>query len=295
MLNLPSPVSDFMLKIVHDTRSPAFLLVQDNGRLSEWGGNLAVYGIRDLEKDQNAAEQVFFLEGMLPLETSPTFLPYMKTESGLYADIYLVRGDEGNWVLFMDATFDARKRKAIQQKANDLSLYVVKQERAGEELQQEKDELEELVEKRTNALARANFQLKLELEERQRIEEALRASESKFRRVSESNMIGIMFWDLNGLVTDANDAFLDMIGYTREELDEGKIRWDEITRPELRHLDTLAIQEMKETGASVPFEKEFIRKDGTRLPLLFGAALLEGSKHQTVCFALDLSKYKGKR
>jgi PAS domain S-box-containing protein len=292
MSNLPAQITDFMIKLMGDTRSPAYLLLNDKGHLIEWGGNLAVYGIHDLEKEMNAGEKVLFLEGMLPLEISPTFLPYMKSESGLYADVYLMRGDAGTWVLFLDATFDARKRKAIQQKANDLSLYVVEQQREGEVLQQAKDELEELVERRTNALARANFQLKLELEERLRIEEALRASESKFRRVAESNMIGIMFWDLNGTVTDANDAFLEMIGYSREELDEGKIKWDEITRPELRHLDTLAIQEMKETGASVPFEKQFIRKDGSRLPLLFGAALLEGSKHQTVCFALDLSKYK---
>ena len=292
MLDLPSHINDFMLKLVSETRSPAYLAVKSDGVLNEWGGNLTVYGIHDLQKDQRAADQIFFLEGLLPLESSPLFLPYVKTDSGLYADIYLVRGDEGTSVLFLDATFDARKRKAIQQKANDLSLYVVEQQKEGEELQQANVELEELVEKRTNALARANFQLKLELDERVRIEEALRASEAKFRRVSESNMIGIMFWDLHGTVTDANQAFLDMIGYTREELQEGKIKWDEITRPELRHLDTLAIQEMKETGASVPFEKQFIRKDGSRLPLLFGAALLEGSKHQTVCFALDLSKYK---
>lgn len=292
MPNTPSPINDFMLKLTKDTRSPAFLLVQDDGRLSEWGGELLLYGVKDLEKDKPAGEQVFFLEGMLPLETSPVFLPYVKTDSGLYADIYLIRGDEGNWVLFLDATLDARKRKAIQQKANDLSLYVVEQQREGEVLQQAKDELEELVEKRTNALARANFQLKLELEERLRVEEALRASEAKFRRVAESNMIGIMFWDLEGTVTDANDAFLEMIGFTREELEAGKIKWDEITRPELAHLDTLAIKEMKETGASVPFQKEFMRKDGSRTRLLFGAALLEGSKNQTVCFVLDLSKYK---
>lgn len=292
MPNLPAAIDDFMLKLVTETRSPAYLTIQNDGALREWGGNLTVYGIHDLDKGGRAADQILFLEGMLPLESSPMFLPYVKTDSGLYADVYLMRNEQGTSVLFLDATFDARKRKAIQQKANDLSLYVVEQRKEGEELQQTNDELEELVEKRTNALARANFQLKLELEERERIEEALRASEAKFRRVSESNMIGIMFWDLNGTVTDANDAFLDMIGYSRDELVEGRIKWDEITRPELRHLDTLAIQEMKETGASVPFEKQFIRKDGSRLPLLFGAALLEGSKHQTVCFALDLSKYK---
>ena len=292
MLNLPSNVNDFMLKLVSETRSPAYLTVTNDGILREFGGSLTVYGIHALQKDQRAADQILFLEGMLPLESSPVFLPYVKTDSGLYADVYLIRNEQGTSVLFLDATFDARKRKAIQQKANDLSLYVVEQRKEGEELQQANAELEELVEKRTNALARANFQLKLELEERERIEDALRASEAKFRRVSESNMIGIMFWDLNGTVTDANQAFLDMIGYSHDELVEGKIKWDEITRPELRHLDTLAIQEMKDTGASVPFEKQFIRKDGSRLPLLFGAALLEGSKHQTVCFALDARALK---
>ncbi|HEX8144790.1 MAG TPA: PAS domain S-box protein [Pyrinomonadaceae bacterium] len=292
MPSLPSPISEFMLKLNIDTRSPAFLLVRKDGLLSDWGGDLTSYGIEGLIKDQPVGEQVFFLEGMLPLDSSPLFLPYMKTDSGLSADIYLFTGEEGTWVLLMDATWEARKRKAIQQKANDLSLYVVEQQKVEEELQQAKSELEELVERRTHALAKANFQLKLELQERQQIEDALRISEAKFRRVSESNMIGIMFWDLTGTVTDANDAFLEMIGYSRQDLLAGKVRWDDITRPELRHLDDQAIEEMREKGACTPFEKVFIRKDGTRIPLLFGAALLEGSKHQTVCFALDLQKHK---
>jgi|GEM_PF-1463011 len=292
MPGLPSSISEFMLKLVSDTRSPAFLLVANDGRLSEWGGELAVYGIEDLRRDQPVGQQVFFLEGMLPLDTSPMFLPYVKTDSGLSADVYLFSTDEGSWVLLLDATWEARKRKAIQQKANDLSLFVVEQQKVGEELQQAKDELEEIVERRTHALAKANFQLKLELEERERLEEALRTSEAKFRRISESNMIGIMFWDLTGTVTEANDAFLEMIGYTREELQAGKVSWDDITGPELRHLDDQAIEEMRARGASVPFEKIFIHKDGSRVPLLFGAALLEGSKHQTVCFALDLKKHR---
>lgn len=292
MPSLPSSISDFMVKLTADTRTPAFLLVGGDGRLSEWGGDLAAYGIEGLRKDHPVGEQVFFLEGMLPLDTSPMFLPYVKTDSGLSADVYLFNTDEGSWVLLLDATWEARKRKAIQQKANDLSLFVVEQQKVGEELQQAKDELEEIVERRTHALAKANFQLKLELEERQRIEDALRTSEAKFRRVSESNMIGIMFWDLTGKVTEANDAFLGMIGYSREDLLAGKVLWDNITGPELRYLDDQAIEEMRVRGASIPFEKVFIRKDGSRIPLLFGAALLEGSKHQTVCFALDLKKHR---
>jgi PAS domain S-box-containing protein len=101
-----------------------------------------------------------------------------------------------------------------------------------------------------------------------------------------------MFWDLSGTVMEANDAFLEAIGYDRNDLIEGKIRWDNITLPELRHLDDQAIQEMRERGAFTPFEKTFIRKDGTRTKLLFGAALLEGSQQQTVCFALDLSRWR---
>jgi PAS domain S-box-containing protein len=292
MPSLPSPINEFMLKLTRDTRSPAYLLVQKDSRLADWGGDLAAYGIEDLRKDQPAGAQVFLLEGMLPLDTSPLFLPYVKTDSGLSADIYLFDSEEGTWVLLLDATWEARKRRAIQQKANDLSLYVTEQQKVEEELQQAKDELEEMVERRTHALAKANLQLKLELEERQRIEDALRTSEAKFRRVAESNMIGIMFWDLTGTVTEANDAFLEMIGYSREELMAGEVRWDNITRAELRYLDDNAIEEMRQRGACTPFEKVFIRKDGSRVPLLFGAALLEGSKHQTVCFALDLMKHK---
>ena len=183
---------------------------------------------------------------------------------------------------------DARKRRAIQQKANELSLHLFERQQAEEELQQEKDALESLVQERTLDLARANQALKRELEQRAGVESALRASEARFRRVFESNMIGIMFWDLGGVVTEANDAFLEMLSYTREDLRAGRIRWDYITRPDLRHLDDQAIAEMRRTGKSQPFAKQFIRKDGKQITLLFGAALLEGSQTQTVCFALNV-------
>ena len=133
MLNLPADVNDFMIKLVSETRSPAYLTIQKDGILSDFGGSLTVYGIHGLQKDQRAADQILFLEGMLPLESSPMFLPYVKTDSGLYADVYLMRKDEGTSVLFLDATFDARKRKAIQQKANDLSLFVVEQRKEGDD------------------------------------------------------------------------------------------------------------------------------------------------------------------
>ena len=105
-------------------------------------------------------------------------------------------------------------------------------------------------------------------------------------------MIGIMFWDLKGKITEANDAFLAMLGYTRDDLLAGAIHWAKVTRPENLSLDEKAFAEMRDTGACAPFKRQFIRKDGSRVDLLFGAALLAGSQNKIVCFALDLSKYK---
>jgi PAS domain S-box-containing protein len=288
----PQAVSEFVVKLIGDTRMLAFLRVRPDGRLVEAGGALYAYGLRDIKLNEPAEEQVAFLLGLLPLEKSPTLLPYVTTETGAVADVYLYKDAGDTRVLFLDATLDARKRQAIQQEAHDLGLELHRQERSQEKLLVEKDELEALVESRTRSLAQANYKLIQEIAERERADEALRASEAKFRRVSESNIIGIMFWDLAGTITGANDAFLEAIGYDRTDLAAGYVRWSSITLPELRHLDDSAIQEMRARGAFTPFEKTFIRKDGSRTKLLFGAALLEGSQQQTVCFTLNLSRWR---
>ncbi|MCG3111830.1 MAG: PAS domain S-box protein [Candidatus Manganitrophus sp. SB1] len=125
-----------------------------------------------------------------------------------------------------------------------------------------------------------------------RAEEALRNSESRFRRVIDSNMIGIVFSDVNGNITEANDAFLQMVGYTREELRSGEISWKEMTPSEYHPLDMKGLDEMTATGVCAPFEKEFIRKDGSRVPVMIGAAFLEGSQEKTVGFVVDITDRK---
>ncbi|MEO6393633.1 MAG: PAS domain-containing protein [Pyrinomonadaceae bacterium] len=288
----PAAVTEFVIKLTAATRMLVNLRIRPDGTLVEIGGALYAYGLRDIPLGQRADESLPFLFGILPLEKSPMFLPYVTTDTGAVADIYLWKDGEDTRVIMLDATQDARKRQAIQQEAHDLGLELHRHERTTEKLQVEKDQLESLVESRTRSLANANYQLIQEIAEREKTEEALRSSEARFRRVSESNIIGIMFWDLSGTITEANDAFLDAIGYDRNDLVGGDIRWDSITLPELRHLDDSAIEEMRERGAFTPFEKTFIRKDGTRTKLLFGAALLEGSQQQTVCFTMDLSRWK---
>ena len=129
-------------------------------------------------------------------------------------------------------------------------------------------------------------------EEREQAFRALQQSEARFRRLVESNIIGIILADLNGNITEANDAFLQMLGYERQELLSGNLRWDEITPPEYRPLDAGAIAEFISSGVCTPFEKEFIHKDGTRVPVMVGGALVEQSQQSTLCFVLDISEGK---
>lgn len=292
MSELPTPIRNFILELTEDTRSPAYMLINDENQLMAWGGDWGAHEVSGLDERIDVSEHVPFLQGMLPLETHNVFLPYVQTREGQYADIYLFQRKEGTWVLLLDATADAAKRQRMQQKASNLSLQVADLEREEEALFKAQNILEEKVRERTAELGEINLQLKKELQERKRIEDALRESESRFRRLSDSNLIGIMFWDLKGRITDANDALLDILGYTREDLEAGLISWEQVTRPENLSIDEASFAEMRHTGACTPFKREFVRKDGTPVTLLFGAALLEGAENKVVCFALDLSRYK---
>jgi PAS domain S-box-containing protein len=117
-------------------------------------------------------------------------------------------------------------------------------------------------------------------------------SEEKFRSVVESNMIGIGFWDKNGSITDANDALLNMLGYTREELVSGKLNWQNLTPPEYLPLDEQALIELQHNPFCTPFEKEYIRKDGSRIPILLGASHFQGNLERGAFFILDITERK---
>lgn len=132
----------------------------------------------------------------------------------------------------------------------------------------------------------------IDLTERKQLENQLRTSEAKFRQLFEANLIGIIFPNLSGSIFDANDVFLEMVGYTREDLQQGKVRWDTMTPPEYNALDLRSQAELKTTGIATPVEKEYIRKDGKRVPVLLVSALLEGSQQNAVTYVLDLTERK---
>jgi formate hydrogenlyase transcriptional activator len=122
--------------------------------------------------------------------------------------------------------------------------------------------------------------------------EALRKSEARFRTIVDSNMIAVCFWNVDGRVLDANDRYLKLVGYSREDLTSARLNWRDITPKEQWKLDDEAIRQTRRNGACSSYEKEYIRKDGTRVPVLLAHAMLGSSEEQGVACFFDLSERK---
>jgi PAS domain S-box-containing protein len=132
----------------------------------------------------------------------------------------------------------------------------------------------------------------LDIEELKSTEQALRESEAKIRRLVDANIIGIFEWDFEGRILEANDAFLRMVDYDREDVVSGRVRWTDLTPPDWRDRDARLVQDHKMTGSLQPFEKEYFRKDGSRVPVLIGVATFEEGGDQGVAFVLDMTERK---
>jgi PAS domain S-box-containing protein len=132
----------------------------------------------------------------------------------------------------------------------------------------------------------------MDVTERVRAEQALRESAAKIRRLVDSNIIGIFFSGLEGRVLETNDAFLHLVGHDRDDLVSGRVRWTDLTPPEWRERDRRALAELTSNTTAQPYEKEFFRKDGSRVPVLVGGALFEKGGNEGVAFVLDLTERK---
>ncbi|WP_224242757.1 PAS domain-containing sensor histidine kinase [Hyalangium gracile] len=115
---------------------------------------------------------------------------------------------------------------------------------------------------------------------------------ARMRQLVDANIVGLIFWDLEGDITDANEVFLSSVGYTRRELEAGLVNWRSLTPPEWLEQDQQLVAELLATGKHRPAEKEYFRKDGSRVPIVVASTFYPGSKREGVGFVLDISTRK---
>ena len=122
--------------------------------------------------------------------------------------------------------------------------------------------------------------------------DVVRESEAKFRQLLGSNIVGVVFWTLKGDIVDANDLFLRTVGYSRDDLRAGNLNWRDMTPPEYGAIDENAIDQLLATGTCAPFEKEYMRKDGRKVLVLIGSALLDSKMGSGSSFIMDITGRK---
>ena len=131
-----------------------------------------------------------------------------------------------------------------------------------------------------------------DITDRKKADDALRESEERFRRTFDCNMVPMGIWTRSGPVVGANDALLDLLGYSREDLEAGLIDWRNMTPPEHLARDQTALNEIDKEGVAAAWEKEYFRKNGQRVPVMLAAAAFTGTADRGVFYAVDLSERK---
>ena len=134
--------------------------------------------------------------------------------------------------------------------------------------------------------------LQADLKSFARLQGEIEQREAKIRRLVDANIIGIFVWDVEGRILEANDAFLRIIQYDREDLVTGRVCWTDLTPPEWREDTAQRVVEVMTTGTVQPREKEYFRKDGSRVPVLVGGAAVGEEPRQAIAFVLDLTERK---
>ncbi|MBI5092308.1 MAG: PAS domain S-box protein, partial [Candidatus Hydrogenedentes bacterium] len=141
-------------------------------------------------------------------------------------------------------------------------------------------------------LESAKASLEREVAERKRTEETIRLTAEHLRRFVDANIVGVVIANAAGDVIEANNYYLNLIGFTQDDLKANRVDWRAITPPEWLPADENAIRELRERGKCTPYEKEFVRRDGTRVSVFLADALLPGTEEQIIAFALDLTDRK---
>ncbi len=135
--------------------------------------------------------------------------------------------------------------------------------------------------------------LSIDITDKMKAEASIRKSESKFKKVYDSKIFGMLFWDQDGAIQDTNDAFLELVGYSRDELNDGLLNWKELTPPEYAELDAKAVAETVTHGHCEPYEHEFNHKNGSRINIIISGASIQGEVNTGgIALVIDVSAKK---
>ena len=124
--------------------------------------------------------------------------------------------------------------------------------------------------------------------ENSRLYHELQEREAKIRRLVDANIVGVLISNLDGQILEANDAFLQMVWYTREDVTSGRLRWTDLTPPEWQAATERAVAQLRASGTCEIYEKEYFRSDGSRVPVLVTATVIGDARSETLAFVLDL-------
>ena len=128
--------------------------------------------------------------------------------------------------------------------------------------------------------------------ENSRLYRDLQEREAKIRRLVDANIVGVLISNLEGPIFEANDAFLQMVQYRREDVTSGRLRWTDLTPPEWHAATERAVAQLRTTGTCAMYEKEYFRSDGSRVPVLVAATVIGNARSETLAFVLDLTERK---
>ena len=128
--------------------------------------------------------------------------------------------------------------------------------------------------------------------ENSRLYRDLQEREAKIRRLVDANIVGVLISNLEGPIFEANDAFLQMVQYRREDVTSGRLRWTDLTPPEWHAVTERAVAQLRTTGTCEMYEKEYFRSDGSRVPVLVAATVIGDARSETLAFVLDLTERK---
>jgi PAS domain S-box-containing protein len=217
----------------------------------------------------------------------------VRTE-GIWNIKHRFRGVDGQWHHVLARGIPVRNDAGkimfwagINLDINDIVKAEESLQKAYANLQIQSEELQVKSEK----IQAQNEELQAQSEDLRKTYENLRESEQTLQRVYNSPLLGLVRWNINGAIVDANDKFLEIVGYERADLAAGRVNWKQMTPPEFAHLGSLA--ELMETAAnSVPFEKEYIRKDGSRVPVLAARATFDEMHGDGIACIIDITKRK---